>query len=220
MGDNDDDVGTVGTLTTTEAGEISEDDDDKDEDCVPCYEDEADVAREDAAHEAHMQQHFEKNRQKHGDGEPEMGAVDDAEDDDAPHFHFLKNAGIEAADSGKIRAVLAECWRALSVNVSDGNNKKKPRTTEFIHHNTSTKGALLLVPETKHDDPIAGDNRFKAEERASNPKVEERRERNARVARTRTRTEAVKAETDDKRQQMIMMATDGDEDVEMGAGHV
>ena len=63
---------------------------------------------------------------------------------------------------------------------------------------------------------------FKAEERASNPKVEERRERNSRVARTRkrTRTEAVKAETDDKRQQMIMMATDGDEDVEMGAGHV
>ena len=47
-------------------------------------------------------------------------------------------------------------------------------------------------------------------------------ERNSRVARTRkrTRTEAVKAETDDKRQQMIMMATDGDEDVEMGAGHV
>ena len=34
---------------------------------------------------------------------------------------------------------------------------------------------------------------FKAEERASNPKVEERRERNSRVARTRkrTRTEAV-----------------------------
>ena len=51
--DNDDDVGTVGTLTTTEAGEISEDDDDKDEDYVPCYEDEADVAREDATHEAH-----------------------------------------------------------------------------------------------------------------------------------------------------------------------
>ena len=49
--DNDDDVGTVGTLTTTEAGEISEDDDDKDEDYVPCYEDEADIAREDAAHE-------------------------------------------------------------------------------------------------------------------------------------------------------------------------
>ena len=115
VGGNDDDVGTVGTLTTTEAGEISEDDDDEDEDYVPCYEDEADVAREDAAHEACMQQqHFEKNRQKHGDGEPEMGAVDDAEDDDAPHFHFLKKAGIEAADSGKIRAVLAECcWRAL-----------------------------------------------------------------------------------------------------------
>ena len=112
--DNDDDVGTVGTLTTTEAGEISEDDDDEDEDYVPCYEDEADIAREDATHEAHMQQwHFEKNRQKHGDGEPEMGAVDDAEDDDAPHFHFLKKAGIEAADSGKIRAVLAECWRAF-----------------------------------------------------------------------------------------------------------
>ena len=71
-----------------------------------------------------------------------MGAVDDAEDDDAPHFHFLKKAGIDAADSGKIRAVLAECWRALSVNVSDGNNKKKPRTIEFIHHNTSTKGTL------------------------------------------------------------------------------
>ena len=141
--DNDDDVGTVGTLTTTEAGEISEDDDDEDEDYVPCYEDEADVAREDAAHEACMQQHFEKNRQKHGDGEPEMGAVDDAEDDDAPHFHFLKKAGIEAADSGKTRAVLAECWRALSVNISDGNNKKKPRTIEFIHHNTSTKGTLL-----------------------------------------------------------------------------
>ena len=50
--DNDDDVGTVGTLTTTEAGEISEDDDDEDEDYVPCYEDEADVAREDATHEA------------------------------------------------------------------------------------------------------------------------------------------------------------------------
>ena len=49
--DNDDDVGTVGTLTTTEAGEISEDDDD--EDYVPCHEeDEADVAREDATHEA------------------------------------------------------------------------------------------------------------------------------------------------------------------------
>ena len=111
--DNDDDVGTVGTLTTTEAGDISEDDDDEDEDYVPCYEDEADIAREDATHEACMQQHFEKNRQKkHGDGEPEMGAVDDAEDDDAPHFHFLKKAGIEAADSGKIRAVLAECWRA------------------------------------------------------------------------------------------------------------
>ena len=47
--DNDDDVGTVGTLTTTEAGEISEDDDDEDEDCVPCHEDEADIAREDAA---------------------------------------------------------------------------------------------------------------------------------------------------------------------------
>ena len=142
---DDDDVGTVGTLTTTEAGEISEDDDDEDEDCVPCHEeDEADdVAREDATHEACMQQCFEKNRQKHGDGEPEMGAVDDAEDDDAPHFHFLKKAGIEAADSGKIRAVLAECWRALSVNISDGNNKKKPRTTEFIHHNTSTKGTLL-----------------------------------------------------------------------------
>ena len=31
----------------------------------------------------------------------------------------------------------------LSINISDGNNKKKPRTTEFIHHNTSTKGALL-----------------------------------------------------------------------------
>ena len=58
--DNDDDVGTVGTLTTTEAGEISEDDDDEDEDYVPCYEDEADVAREDATHEAHVQQHFEK----------------------------------------------------------------------------------------------------------------------------------------------------------------
>ena len=72
-----------------------------------------------------------------------MGAVDDAEDDDAPHFHFLKKAGIEAADSGKTRAVLAECWRALSINISDGNNKKKPRTTEFIHHNTSTKGTLL-----------------------------------------------------------------------------
>ena len=54
-----------------------------------------------------------------------MGAVDDAEDDDAPHFHFLKKARIEAADSGKIRAVLAECWRALSVNVSDGNNKRR-----------------------------------------------------------------------------------------------
>ena len=141
--DNDDDVGTVGTLTTTEAGEISEDDDDEDEDCVPCHEDEADVAREDATHEACMQQHFEKNRQKHGDGEPEMGAVDDAEDDDAPPFHFLKKAGIEAADSGKTRAALAECWRALSINVSDGNNKKKPRTTEFIHHDTSTKGTLL-----------------------------------------------------------------------------
>ena len=64
--DNDDDVGTVGTLTTTEAGEISEDDDDEDEDCVPCCEDEADVAREDATHEACMQQCFEKNRQKHG----------------------------------------------------------------------------------------------------------------------------------------------------------
>ena len=51
--DNDDDVGTVGTLTTTEAGEISEDDDDEDEDYVPCCEDEADIAREDAAHEAH-----------------------------------------------------------------------------------------------------------------------------------------------------------------------
>ena len=52
-----------------------------------------------------------------------MGAVDDAEDDDAPHFHFLKKAGIEAADSGKIRAVLAECWRALSnVNISDGKS--------------------------------------------------------------------------------------------------
>ena len=49
--DNDDDVGTVGTLTTTEAGEISEDYDD--EDCVPCCEDEADIAREDATHEAH-----------------------------------------------------------------------------------------------------------------------------------------------------------------------
>ena len=46
--DNGDDVGTVGTLTTTEAGEISEDDDDEDEDYVPGYEDEADVAREDA----------------------------------------------------------------------------------------------------------------------------------------------------------------------------
>ena len=73
----------MGTLTTTEAGEISEDDDDEDdedEDCVPCCEDEADVAREDAAHEACMQQCFEKSRQKHGDGEPEMGAVvDDAE---------------------------------------------------------------------------------------------------------------------------------------------
>ena len=105
----------MGTLTTTEAGEISEDDDDEDEDYVPCYEDEADIAREDATHdEAHMQQCFEKNRhQKHGDGEPENGA---AEDDDAPHFHFLKKAGIEAADSGKIRAVLAECWRALSIN--------------------------------------------------------------------------------------------------------
>ena len=141
--DNDDDVGTVGTLTTTEAGEISEDDDDEDEDCVPFYEDEADIAREDATHEAScMQQHFEKNRQKHGDGEPEMGAVDDAEDDDAPHFHFLKKAGIEAADSGKTRAVLAECWRALSFLMA-GNNKKKPRTIEFIHHNTSTKGTLL-----------------------------------------------------------------------------
>ena len=32
----------------------------------------------------------------------------------------------------------------LSINVSDdGNNKKKPRTMEFIHHNTSTKGTLL-----------------------------------------------------------------------------
>ena len=31
----------------------------------------------------------------------------------------------------------------LSVNISDGNNKKKPRTTEFIHHDTSTKGTLL-----------------------------------------------------------------------------
>ena len=82
--DNDDDVGTVGTLTTTEDGEISEDDDDEDEDYVPCYEDEADIAREDATHEACMQQSFEKSRQKHGDGEPEMGAVDD---DDAPHFH-------------------------------------------------------------------------------------------------------------------------------------
>ena len=65
---------------------------------------------------------------------------------------------------------------------------------------------------------------FKAEERASNPKVEERggSETLGGVARTRkrTRTEAVKAETDDKREQMIMMATDGDEDVEMGAGHV
>ena len=336
--DNDDDVGTVGTLTTTEAGEISEDDDDEDEDYVPCYEDEADIAREDATHEAHMQQCFEKNRQKHGDGEPEMGAVDDAEDDDAPHFHFLKKAGIEAADSGKIRAVLAECWRALSVNISDGNNKKKPRTIEFIHHNTSTKGTLLehnreedgmtdddikelckacsnllhtldamcsrflkwhmkwddeakkavrelealiasalkqaraigisMTPkwhslkdhildqhiwlvkngwggihwldesfvERAHQEGVKEDRRtqgvkgyeaqqtaqFKAEERASNPKVEERRERNSRVARTRkrTRTEADKAETDDKRQQMIMMATDGDEDVEMGAGHV
>ena len=336
--DNDDDVGTVGTLTTTEAGEISEDDDDEDEDCVPCYEDEADVAREDATHEAHMQQHFEKNRQKRGDGEPEMGAVDDAEDDDAPHFHFLKKAGIEAADSGKTRAVLAECWRASSVNISDGNNKKKPRTMEFIHHDTSTKGTLLehnreedgmtdddikelckassnllhtldathsrflkwhmkwddeakkavrelealiasalkqaraigvsMTPkwhlledhildqhillvkngwggicwldesfvERAHQEGVKEDRRtqgvkgheaqqtaqFKAEERASNPKVEERRERNSRVARTRkrTRTEAVKAETDDKRQQMIMMATDGDEDVEMGAGHV
>ena len=336
--DNDDDVGTVGTLTTTEAGEISEDDDDEDEDYVPCYEDEADIAREDATHEAHMQQCFEKSRQKHGDGEPEMGAVDDAEDDDAPHFHFLKKAGIEAADSGKIRAVLAECWRALSVNVSDGgNNKKKPRTIEFIHHDTSTKGTLLehnreedgmtdddikelckacsnllhtldatcsrflkwhmkwddeakkavrelealiasalkqaraigvsMTPkwhlledhildqhiwlvkngwggiywldesfvERAHQEGVKEDRRtqgvkgheaqqtaqFKAEERASNPKVEERRERNSRVARTRkrTRTEAVKAETDDKRQQMIMMATDGDEDVEMGAGH-
>ena len=267
-----------------------------------------------------------------------MGAVDDAEDDDAPRFHFLKKAGIEAADSGKIRAVLAECWRALSINISDGNNKKKPRTTEFIHHNTSTKGTLLehnceedgmtdddikelckacsnllhtldatcsrflkwcmkwddeakkavrelealiasalkqaraigisttpkwhlledhildqhiwLVKngwggicwldesfvERAHQEGVKEDRRtqgvkgyeaqqtaqFKAEERASNPKVEERRERNSRVARTRkrTRTEAVKAETDDKRQQMIMMATDGDEDVEMGAGHV
>ena len=54
---NDDDVGTVGTLTTTEAGEISEDDDDEDEDCVPCCEDEADIAREDATHEAHACMH-------------------------------------------------------------------------------------------------------------------------------------------------------------------
>ena len=51
--DNDDDVGTLGTLTTTEAGEISEDDDDEDEDHVPCHEDEADIAREDAAHMKH-----------------------------------------------------------------------------------------------------------------------------------------------------------------------
>ena len=51
--DNDDDVGTVGTLTTTEAGEISEDDDDEDEDYVPCYEDEADVARERTLHMKH-----------------------------------------------------------------------------------------------------------------------------------------------------------------------
>ena len=131
--DNDDDVGTVGTLTTTEAGEISEDDDDEDEDYVPCCEDEADVAREDATHEACMQQHFEKNRQKHGDGEPEMGAVDDAEDDDAPHFHFLKKAGIEAADSGKIRAVLAECWRALSVNVSDGRQQQEETKDNRVH---------------------------------------------------------------------------------------
>ena len=58
--DNDDDVGTVGALTTTEAGEISEDDDDEDEDYVPCCEDEADIAREDATHEACMQQHFER----------------------------------------------------------------------------------------------------------------------------------------------------------------
>ena len=47
---DDDDVGTVGTLTTTEAGEISEDDDDEDEDHVPCHEDEADIAREDASY--------------------------------------------------------------------------------------------------------------------------------------------------------------------------
>ena len=63
---------------------------------------------------------------------------------------------------------------------------------------------------------------FKAEERASNPKVEERRERETlgwQEQGTGQGTEAVKAETDDKRQQMIMMATDGDEDVEMGAGH-
>ena len=46
----------MGTLTTTEAGEISEDDDDEDEDYVPFYEDEADIAREDATREAHMQQ--------------------------------------------------------------------------------------------------------------------------------------------------------------------
>ena len=81
----------------------------------------------------HVQQCFEKNRQKHGDGEPGMGAVDDAEDDDAPHFHFLKKAGIEAADSGKIRAVLAECWRASSINISDGWQQQEETKDNRVH---------------------------------------------------------------------------------------
>ena len=38
---------------------------------------------------------------------------------------------------------MMDAWALARVYFSDGNNKKKPRTTEFIHHDTSTKGTLL-----------------------------------------------------------------------------
>ena len=148
----DEDDGMLCPMALTDTGDDSDDDDD--EDFVLCYEKEADIAREDELYEEYMQQYFAGQDK----GEEELERVDADAAANGVRFHYLSQAGIDPADSGKIKATMAECWRALSLNISAGSSdKKKPTTVEFTHHNTSVPGTLSLVPMVNYDDPVAGD---------------------------------------------------------------
>ena len=70
-----------------------------------------------------MRQHFAEQ----DDDEEELKRAEADAAANTPHFHYLSQAGVDPADSGKIRETLAECWRALSLNIHSGSSdKKKP----------------------------------------------------------------------------------------------